>query len=211
VLAHVGTVVGHPLFVLLVGAALTGLLIPMITRRWQDERQNLERRAALTREINEAVATFFGAIQLMELTGGAESLSKFDEAYVDWRIKSETIRAELSAYFDEVTDDWLTFGAAITGVYYFLKNDPGEARESTLEAYEQYLGANPEEFPTLINTPLTKTVDVLALFDVELNQLWWKVDEKKEHVVRRIQPTAGRGRWLEAWRSIRGGIRRLGR
>src|SRR5215207_8776119 len=55
----------HPLVTLLVGAALTGLVVPRITRQWQLRQKRLEVKTVLVAELSELVMRFLMAVQFV--------------------------------------------------------------------------------------------------------------------------------------------------
>jgi len=59
------SVLAHPLIVLLVGAALTGILVPAFTRRWQNRQKELEIKAALVSDLSEAIMSIVMAVQFV--------------------------------------------------------------------------------------------------------------------------------------------------
>lgn len=75
-------ILSHPLLLLLVGGALTGYLIPSITRQWQDRAHAIDVKGGLVKSANEAEARYFGSVQLIELRGGDPTLRSLHTAYV---------------------------------------------------------------------------------------------------------------------------------
>src|SRR6185436_9388091 len=109
----------HPLFILLVGAVISGLLIPTINRRRQDHQKALEIKTELVTEISESVVQIVMSTQFVHL--GAQSLTQteFDQAYRDWEIKSAVIHTKLEAYFGDgaIPEEWCKFTEIVTEFY----------------------------------------------------------------------------------------------
>jgi hypothetical protein len=53
----------HPLTVALVGVVITGILVPYIARRWQDQQKALELRADLAANITESLMSLIAPIE----------------------------------------------------------------------------------------------------------------------------------------------------
>jgi len=88
---------------LVVGAALTGLLVPYVTRRWQDHQKELELKVDLLARVSETVTRVITHAWFREL-GGKEKLSEtdreeFDWRYGEWEVETRVIQAQFEAYF----------------------------------------------------------------------------------------------------------------
>src|SRR5829696_1273222 len=81
----------HPLVTLLVGAALTGLVVPRITRQWQLRQKRLEVKTALVAELSELVMRFLMAVQFVHVRAASFSQESFDSAYRDWEVGSAVL------------------------------------------------------------------------------------------------------------------------
>jgi hypothetical protein len=132
----------HPLTILLVGALISGLLIPRFTLRWQNHQKALEIKTQLVSELSKSIMEIIMAIQYAHL--GAESLKQadFDKAYLDWEIESAVIGTKLQAYFSDTTipTEWTTFSALITDFYALEGVAPNERSKFT-EVLARKLGA----------------------------------------------------------------------
>jgi hypothetical protein len=121
----------HPLTILCVGAVVTGLLVPAITRRWQDRQKELELKTELVAELSEAIMSIVLAVQFVRLARDqtpAELLTRevlterqrqFDEAYRVWEVRSAVIGTKLEAYFagTQIPQNWSDFTDAVTAFY----------------------------------------------------------------------------------------------
>jgi hypothetical protein len=105
-----------PLVLLVVGAILTGLLVPYVTRRWQDHQKELELKADLLARMSEAVTRVITHAWFREL-GGKEELSQtdreeFDWRYGEWEVETRVIQAQFEAYFarsPDIARHWATY------------------------------------------------------------------------------------------------------
>ena len=119
----------HPLFLLIVGAVISRLVIPLITRNWQIRQKSLEIKTNLVSEISQAVMEFFMSVQFVHLRKEHRQSSQddvlpeeqieFDQAYKTWEVKSAVIATKLEAYITEskVPDTWITFSNIVTQFY----------------------------------------------------------------------------------------------
>jgi len=118
-------VLRHPLFLLLVGALVTGLGVPAITRNWQQRQKRLEVKTALVTDISEVVMRFMLAIQFVEMSVRTFDQSRFDDAYRDWEVGSAILGTKLQAYMAATTlpRRWTEFSRAVTVFYAILGTD----------------------------------------------------------------------------------------
>jgi hypothetical protein len=109
----------HPLFLLLAGAVLTGLLIPALTRRWQDRQKALELKTELIGEISESITEMVMAVQFVHLGATSMDQQRFDEAYREWEARSAVIGTKLQAYFPKtaIPNEWNALSEIVTDFY----------------------------------------------------------------------------------------------
>jgi hypothetical protein len=118
------TILGHPLFVGAAVAVLTGvlasLLLPAITRVWQDRPRELELKRELVKRISR-IATetvengnrFARFAETFETRG--ERNAFLNRALHGWRVESSIIDSELTTYFHgtPLPDRWEAFVRAV--------------------------------------------------------------------------------------------------
>jgi hypothetical protein len=132
----------HPLVVLLVGAVITGLLIPWLTHGWQNRQKELEIKTGLVSDISESTMTILKRIEAVQVlrTGLPQDASndnaapederkrgikrQFQEAFdtmnqasQDFAIQSAVIRTKLQAYLPEVSSNWSDFSDVVLRLY----------------------------------------------------------------------------------------------
>lgn len=119
----------HPLTVLLVGALISGLLIPAWTRRWQSHQKALEIKTQLVGDLSKSIMGMVMAIQFAHLRAGSLEPAAFDKAYRDWEIESAVIGTKLQAYFPDtrIPAEWTAFAALVTE-FYALEGVDADAR-----------------------------------------------------------------------------------
>src|SRR5688572_11993187 len=108
---HWDALLRHPLTALLVGAALTGLIVPRITRQWQLRQKRLEVKTALVAELSELVMRFLMAIQFVHVRAASFSQESFDDAYREWEVRSAVFGTKLQAYLPthDLPAEWSQF------------------------------------------------------------------------------------------------------
>jgi hypothetical protein len=148
----------HPLLVLLVGAVLTGMLIPALTRRWQNRQKALELKTELVGEISESITEMVMAVQFVHLGATSMDQQRFDEAYREWETKSAVIGTKLRAYFPEtaIPAEWTEFSEIVTD-FYALEGVSDENRRS-----EYFLTIN-DKLSALLDTQHERAGDWGAL------------------------------------------------
>jgi hypothetical protein len=109
----------HPLIVLLVGALISGLLIPAFTRRWQNYQKALEIKTQLVSDLSKSIMGIVMATQFAHIGAKSQKQADFDQAYRDWEIESAVIGTKLQAYFPDTTipTEWTAFSELVTDFY----------------------------------------------------------------------------------------------
>lgn len=109
----------HPLTILLVGALISGLLLPEFTRRWQNHQKALEIKTELVSDLSKSIMGMVMATQFAHVGAKSQKQADFDQAYRDWEIESAVIGTKLQAYFPDTTipTEWTAFSALVTDFY----------------------------------------------------------------------------------------------
>lgn len=125
----------HPLFLLVAGALLTGLLLPYVTRQWETRRKELEIKTDLVTDICEATMGLVAATQVVHygsVGGRGMSQEDFNDSYETWMVRRAVIGARLQAYFStsadstpSIPDEWERFSHVVER-FYALEGVPDE-------------------------------------------------------------------------------------
>jgi len=131
----------HPLVVLAIGAILSGIAIPLVTRGWQDHAQQLQIKTDLVTTISEATTR---ALVGLAPPAGLSAPTPASQVYADWSTESAVIWSKLAVYFsnDPLVADWATFSQAMDEFYQLSQATTPVARAAALRAVCQYLGAH---------------------------------------------------------------------
>jgi hypothetical protein len=150
------------LLLTLFAAGISALLIPWITGKWQDHKQQIELRTALASDMSRAytgvvVNGGFVAGGLVysgstsKVVNTAASQSAWTTALHDWLVESGRLTAELTGRYpgQPITREWREFAAAVTA-YMRIGSQQDPAERTALLAQEQaYVGARALEWPAL--------------------------------------------------------------
>jgi hypothetical protein len=138
--------------VLLAGALVTGLLVPTITRRWQDRQKELEIKTELVSDLSEAITQIVMAVQFVHIwtsigrvqpgTAAADKVQEeFDQAYRTWETRSAVLATKLEAYFagTNIPAEWTRYSDLVTRFY--ALEGLGDRREAAMDALRKDLTA----------------------------------------------------------------------
>lgn len=107
-----------PLIVLVIGAFLTGGLIPRWTRRRDEHRRALEVKTQLVSEMSDIVIGFVTAVRFA-VEDAATQEADYKQTYKAWENRRAVLGTKLEAYFPEtnIQDDWRDFVDAVSEFY----------------------------------------------------------------------------------------------
>jgi hypothetical protein len=122
---HLQGWLANPLLVTIVSATLVYLVIPQLTRGWQNHQKVLDVKTGLVGDMSDSVskALMSGRFIASGLIGKATpdpfaTQRAFNTAYQDWTTRSAVTGAQLAAYFpdSDLSDRWRAY-AAVVGDY----------------------------------------------------------------------------------------------
>jgi hypothetical protein len=105
------------LLVTVVAALLGSLLLPQITRKWQDHQQALDIRTGLVTQMSESSSTTLATTRFLaaKLVPDAKVQPIYNGAYREWAADSASIGARLQVYTrPPIGDRWRQFGFVLT-------------------------------------------------------------------------------------------------
>jgi hypothetical protein len=136
-------------------AAITALLIPWITGKWQDHKQQLELRTALASDMSRAYTdvivngrfvtrglVYSGSTR--DEVDRAASQSVWSTALHDWLVESGRLTAELSGRYPDqaITREWREYVAAVTAYMQIGAGGVPAERVEALTTARVYVGAD---------------------------------------------------------------------
>jgi hypothetical protein len=197
----IGAFFAHPASLLLIAGAITallsGLLVPYVTRSWQNHDRELERRGAMLHEelgvkshlvnlIGGATANFLGASQLHSYAESARGtgLSEYDRAYVRWSISSAEIASQLAAYLPHSSAQrkWTSFSQNMRNTYLLVRDHRGDERLHWLDRVRQYLHVDRQRVNGILHEPLDGT-SRNQTYEAALRTLLLEIQKKESFIV----------------------------
>jgi hypothetical protein len=114
-----------------VTAGIGGLLVPWITKRWQDNKRKTEIRLELTQEMSEITAYAMGKIltaiasyardraRRKEHEFSDDDTAHLYEEFAEWNRKSSVLTAKLKAYFpnSNIDEAWAEYATLMVNVW----------------------------------------------------------------------------------------------
>jgi hypothetical protein len=198
----IGAFFAHPASLLVIAgiitALLSGLLVPYVTRSWQNHDKELERRSAILHEelgvksslvtlIGGASANFLGASQLRSYAEPARAtgLTEYDKAYVRWSIASAEIASQLAAYFpgSSAEQKWRNFSQNMRNTYFLVRDHQGDERAHWLKLVRAYLDVNLDRINGVV---LARPLDGTRrnqTYEAALRMLLHEIQKKEAFVV----------------------------
>jgi hypothetical protein len=137
----------NPLLVAVVAALLGSLLIPSLTRGWQNHQKALEVQTGLVGEMSQSVASavansrFLAAGLIARSTPGQGAQQQaWNQLYRGWTTSAASIGARLQAYLGpSVASDWQNFSYALTDyISLSAQTSAGSGREAQLTEIYRY-------------------------------------------------------------------------
>jgi len=132
-----------PLLVAVVAALLGSLLIPSITRKWQNHQKALEIQTGLVSDMSQSVSSAVANSRFIAagLVPRPSLQQAWNDLYRDWTTSGASTGAKVRAYFGPtVANDWQAFTYALTD-YVALSLPTGDRASQVAEiyAYRQHL------------------------------------------------------------------------
>jgi hypothetical protein len=125
--ARLARLLGHPLLILLVGALISALVVPMLTRRWQDHQRALDVQTTLVSDMTESAERFAQAIRVDQpflqtpttQPTFREALKDLNAAERAWSVRWAVIESRLGAYYrgTRIPSDWGRLAGALEALY----------------------------------------------------------------------------------------------
>src|SRR5215475_8272843 len=129
----------NPFILVVIGALISGLLIPSITSEWQNHQKELEIKTELVEKISEAVMNMVMPVHVTEVELLHDQINNdtkakgaveryFEEAnnqYPKWETSSATIGSQLKAYYPgtSIPSKWNSFSENVSRFYANLEGD----------------------------------------------------------------------------------------
>jgi hypothetical protein len=136
-------VLSHPLALVVVGAAVSTLLVPLYTQQAQENQQALEIRRDLAERMSATVSPFLAATLSNELVWRGKPPTDYDLAYETWSTESDVILTRMRTHLDDagIAETWQDYQVAVRWLYYLFKvGNPAEGSRGWILSKPDYLG-----------------------------------------------------------------------
>jgi len=106
----------HPLLLLLIGAVISGLLVPYITNQWQNHQKEMEIKTNLVTQISKAVSDIIIVSRMIQIPSFSNTNLSYANTFEDWEVSKSTIGSQIQAYFPQnnIRQEWDNLSSAIT-------------------------------------------------------------------------------------------------
>jgi hypothetical protein len=115
-------ILSHPLILLLVGAIVTSIVIPAVSRPWMEQKA-LELKVALVDDVSKAVA---------DSLASTRSGDTNNNAFATWESSKDLLTPKIEAYFsdDGFTHDWNNLSSAVEQFSFYVLTVPFPQRHT---------------------------------------------------------------------------------
>jgi hypothetical protein len=122
-----GRALAHPLLLLLVGAVISTLVVPMLTQRWQNHQRALDEQTTLVADMTANSEKFIQALFGDEAVFAQESGRPYNDAQADlngavkvWVVQQAVIGSRLRAYYrgTPIPAGWKRLHDELEDLYY---------------------------------------------------------------------------------------------
>src|SRR4051794_10500183 len=131
---------GNPLLVAVVSTLLVAVVVPKLTKQWQDHQKELDIQTALVGSMSRSSSDAIVSGRMIAsgvLAGGVQQA--YNDTFRNWQIDSSIDAAKLSAYFpgSDIADRWRDYGNAV-GNYLQLTTRPDTYRPTVIGQLRDY-------------------------------------------------------------------------
>lgn len=88
----------HPLFLLVIGAIISSMIIPVYTNQWQNYQKELEIKSMLAEEISTSISNIIINSRLVQIPGFTDNVD-YTQAAIDWEVSKARISSIIGTYF----------------------------------------------------------------------------------------------------------------
>lgn len=183
----------QPFLLLIATAAISGTLVPYVTRQWQLKEKELEIKSELVTSMNRAISSFEREIQAFEVRkvqSGNKKFEPLNEAYAEWQVQSSELSGKIRAYFPQAAPDWNAHVKVIDELYALTGTNVPELRKTRVDALKAYVKDASIDWDALADTGETwSSVEDARPFERAWFALRDKLSETKDRIVSKILVT----------------------
>jgi hypothetical protein len=90
----------HPLFLLVIGAIISSMIIPVYTNQWQNYQKELEIKSMLAEEISTSISNMIINSRLIQISGFTDDID-YTRSVIDWEVSKARISSIIGTYFTD--------------------------------------------------------------------------------------------------------------
>jgi hypothetical protein len=148
-LARLGQFFRHPLVITVLAGVFSALLIPQITREWQDRQKEQELKQSLldvistdtTTAVRQGISLANGQARAAGGQQGEDPRDVYAELRNSWLIHRASARSRIIVYFPGVYACWYSYERAVAD-YLSLAPSGGAAQKARVEDLQRYVNAD---------------------------------------------------------------------
>jgi hypothetical protein len=133
--SRVSRALAHPLMITVAGAILAALVLPLVTRQWQDRQSELDLKRDVVAEMAESTTSAVRqSISYVEQRLGVAppgAKAEIANTYRTWLVQRSVTRAMIATYFPALEECWYGYSNAITTLLELASVGGGNGRVST--------------------------------------------------------------------------------
>jgi hypothetical protein len=170
----VGSYLSNPLLLLVVGAVISGLLIPYITAQWQNHEKELELKTNLVSRISEAVSSALTSAQFS--AANRTEQAAYQQAYYEWEATHSAISSYLRAYFPNTSigEEWDEYANITTSFFRLAAYNPLQEKQQLVGQIQKHFSSCPNS----INWNALINEDELFFYDKDYRANWFRVKDQ---------------------------------
>jgi hypothetical protein len=88
----------HPLFLLIIGAVISSIIIPVYSNQWQNYQKELEIKSKLAEDISTSISNKIINSRLVQVSGYSDNID-YTQSAIDWEISKARISSIIGTYF----------------------------------------------------------------------------------------------------------------
>jgi hypothetical protein len=140
----------HPLVIAVLAAAFSALLIPQVTREWQDRQKEQDLKQSLLGEIStsstsavrSSISLAGGHLRAAGGEQGEDAGDVYQQLRNDWLVRRASARARIAVYFPQLYACWYSFERATADFLSLAVPGDEASRRARVASLQRYVNAD---------------------------------------------------------------------
>lgn len=186
----VWTELSSPFLTLVIGAIISGLLIPYITTTWQNHAKALEIKTEIANLISQILSKTIVTAQFAIANSSAVDEIEFHKVAIEWSEISASIETQLLVYFPnkEISGEWKNFSRIVLDYYFLAAERAPEFKRIERISDLKYYFNNSSEIEW--NILLTKQKSDILRYDISWKNLGNIIVADSTRIINKILSTS---------------------